>query len=59
VPRANRLAITIPPDTVLFAVGPEAHLAAYERELRAARGEATLVLRLYPRDFWDTGEPGR
>jgi Zn-dependent M16 (insulinase) family peptidase len=46
-----------PPDTVLFVTGPEAHLAAYERELRAARGEATSVVRLFPRDFWDTGEP--
>jgi hypothetical protein len=48
-----------PPDTVSFAMGPEAYLAAYERELRAARGETTSVVRLFPRDFWDTGEPGR
>lgn len=47
-----------PAETVLFAVGPEGRLAAYERELRAARGQGASMLRLFPRDFWDTGEPG-
>jgi hypothetical protein len=39
-----------------FAVGPEAQLAAYEKELRATEGPGRgprSVTRLYPRDFWD------
>jgi hypothetical protein len=41
-------------DLVMFAVGPEPLLADYEKELRAARGAKTSMLRLYARDFWDT-----
>jgi hypothetical protein len=43
------------PGLVHFVVGPEVQLAAYERELAAARPSgagATAFTRLYPRDFW-------
>ena len=47
-----------PEDVVHFVVGPEAQLAAYERELAAARGPDTRLVRLYPRDFWYVTSPG-
>jgi hypothetical protein len=45
----------VPDGALWFAIGPEAQVARYERELRAARGDKVAVLRLYPRDFWDVG----
>jgi Zn-dependent M16 (insulinase) family peptidase len=45
----------VPDGALWFAIGPEAQIARYERELRAARGEKLAILRLYPRDFWDVG----
>jgi Zn-dependent M16 (insulinase) family peptidase len=46
-----------PADAVHFVVGPEAQLAAYERELSRGRGAAAQLTRLYPRDFWYVGDP--
>jgi hypothetical protein len=49
----------VPSGTVRFAVGPEAQIAAYERELRGTLGESVHVARLYPRDFWDAPDSGK
>jgi Zn-dependent M16 (insulinase) family peptidase len=43
----------LPEGAVYFTTGPEAAIAAYEREIARTRGEGTKVLRLWPRDFWD------
>ena len=42
-----------PEGALWFAVAPEAQIVAYEKELRASRGDKLSVLRLYPRDYWD------
>jgi hypothetical protein len=47
----------LPDGAVYFITGPESAIAAYEREIARARGEGTKVLRLWPRDFWDTRAP--
>jgi Zn-dependent M16 (insulinase) family peptidase len=47
----------LPDGAVYFTTGPEAAIAAYEKEIARSRGEGTKVLRLWPRDFWDVG-PG-
>jgi hypothetical protein len=39
-------------DGVYFVIGPAKQLAAYEDYLHAAVGKATVLHRLYPRDFW-------
>jgi hypothetical protein len=44
-------AAPLAPDALLFAVGPERHIADYERALQSSRPDVK-VLRLYPRDFW-------
>jgi hypothetical protein len=60
VPVFGALLPTLPPPpppspsaqgVVHFVVGPEAQLAAYERELAVARPPGGIT-RLYPRDFW-------
>ncbi len=40
------------PDGVYFVIGPEKQMAAYQDYLKAAVGKATVLHRLYPRDFW-------
>jgi len=45
-----------PRDSLVFAVGPEAVVSAFEREIQESRGAGQHVLRLYPRDFWYPGE---
>ncbi len=47
----------IPDGALWYAIGPDAQLARYENELRAARGEKLAVQRLYPRDYWDFASP--
>ena len=48
----------LPKEAVYFTTGPEAAIAAYEKEIARTRGEGTKVLRLWARDFWDVaGEP--
>jgi hypothetical protein len=42
-----------PAGAVYLATGPEAAIAAYEKEIARGRGDDTKVLRLWPRDFWD------
>jgi hypothetical protein len=41
---------------VYFVIGPEKQLAAYEQYLKSVEGPDTRLYRLYPRDFWITGE---
>jgi len=43
----------LPEGALYFTTGPEAQIDAYEKEIARTRGEATKVLRLWPRDFWD------
>jgi hypothetical protein len=43
----------LPDGAVYFTTGPESQIDAYEKEIARTRGEATKVLRLWPRDFWD------
>jgi hypothetical protein len=43
----------LPEGALYFTTGPEAAIAAYEKEIVRARGEGAKVLRLWPRDFWD------
>jgi hypothetical protein len=47
------------PGAVLFAVGPEAVVGGYEHELISERGDGFALTRIYPRDFWYTGEIAR
>jgi hypothetical protein len=42
-----------PAGALWFVIGPEGQLRRYEEQLRATRGPATTMVRLYPRDFWD------
>lgn len=44
------------PGAVYFVIGPEKQLAAWEEYLRQAGSADARVWRLYPRDFWLTGE---
>jgi hypothetical protein len=44
------------PGGVYLVIGPEKQLAAYEEYLKQAEGPETRLWRLYPRDFWMTGE---
>jgi hypothetical protein len=46
----------LPEGAVYFATGPEAAIAAYEKEIAQSHGQGTKVLRLWPRDFWDVRE---
>jgi Zn-dependent M16 (insulinase) family peptidase len=48
-----------PSGAVHFTIGPEARIAAYEAALRADGGSEATVVRIYPRDFWFTGEIAR
>jgi hypothetical protein len=41
---------------VYFVIGPEKQMAAWEQYLQQADAPDTRVWRLYPRDFWLTGE---
>ena len=41
---------------VYFVIGPEKQMAAWEQYLQQADAPADRVWRLYPRDFWITGE---
>jgi hypothetical protein len=41
---------------VYFVIGPEKQLAAWEEYLRREDSTEARVWRLYPRDFWLTGE---
>jgi len=41
---------------VYFVIGPEKQLAAYEQYLKSVEGPDTRLCRLYPRDFWITGQ---
>jgi hypothetical protein len=43
----------LPDGALYFVTGPETAIQAYEKEIVAARGAGTKVLRLWPRDFWD------
>jgi Zn-dependent M16 (insulinase) family peptidase len=40
------------PNGTYFVIGPEKQIAAYEDYLKSAVGKATVLHRLYPRDFW-------
>ncbi len=40
------------PEGTYFVIGPEKQMAAYQDYLKAAVSKATLLHRLYPRDFW-------
>ena len=44
------------PDGISFVIGPEKQFAAWEQYLQQAAGPGTRLHRLYPRDFWMTGE---
>jgi hypothetical protein len=50
-------AAPLPAGALYLTTGPEAAIAAYEREIARVRGEGTKVLRLWPRDFWDVRSP--
>lgn len=41
---------------VYFVIGPEKQMAAWEEYLQQAESPGTRVWRLYPRDFWMTGD---
>jgi hypothetical protein len=41
---------------VYFVIGPEKQLAAWEEYLKREDSTEARVWRLYPRDFWLTGE---
>ncbi len=43
----------LPAGAVYFTTGPEAAIAAYEKEIQRTRGAGTKVLRLWARDFWE------
>ena len=44
------------PGAVYFVIGPEKQLAAWEEYLKREDSAEARVWRLYPRDFWLTGE---
>ncbi|HKP37975.1 MAG TPA: hypothetical protein VJT71_14045 [Pyrinomonadaceae bacterium] len=41
---------------VFFVIGPETQLAAYEQYLKTVEGPEVKLYRVYPRDYWITGE---
>ncbi|MFS8086491.1 MAG: hypothetical protein ACMG6H_12735, partial [Acidobacteriota bacterium] len=43
-------------DGVYFVIGPEKQLAAWEGYVKTVEGAHAKLYRLYPRDFWMTGE---
>jgi Zn-dependent M16 (insulinase) family peptidase len=43
------------PGAIYFVIGPEKQFQSYEEYLHTAEGEAVVLHRLYPRDYWLTG----
>lgn len=43
-------------DGVYFVIGPEKQFAAWEEYVKTVEGADAKLYRLYPRDFWMTGE---
>lgn len=46
-------------DAINFVIGPEKQIVAYEEYLKTVMAPDTRIIRIYPRDFWQTAEiPG-